>query len=463
LSRPSRRPLALAVALALAGCAVGPDFVAPRVEAPEAWGEPSAEAGDAEASLAAWWTRFGDPQLTRLVERGARANLELRAADARVREAQALRRASFALLWPTLDVGAATRSEAGGAGAPVDGVFAALDAAWQLDVFGGTRRAVEAADADLAARAWDRRALALLLVGEIARSYIELRGAEAQRGTVERNLAAQREIAELTLAQRRAGLASDLDVERARALVAVTAAELPPLDALRRASGHRLGVLLGVPPTALAAELASGGPIPSAPADPIAGLPADLLRRRPDLVRAERELAAATARVGVAEADLYPRVALLGSVGVQSLSWNHAAGVVGAGPSVTWPVFAAGRIRANVAAADARHAQALARYEQAVLLAFEDVENWLARHAAEQLRRNSLRDAVAANREAAELARRLWANGLGGFLDVLVAERSLLEAESRLVASETALSTSRVALYVALGGGWQQAEELRLP
>jgi NodT family efflux transporter outer membrane factor (OMF) lipoprotein len=390
-------------------------------------------------------------------------NLELRVADARVREAQAQRRASFALLWPTLDLGVETRSEAGGGGLPRDGVFAALDAAWQLDVFGGARRGVEAADADLAAIVDDRQALALLLVGEIARSYIELRGFEAQLLTVERNLAAQRETASLTEAQLRAGLASDLDVERARALVSVTAAGLPPLESARRASEHRLGVLLGAPPASLAGELAAGGPIPTAPDGVLVGLPADLLRRRPDLARAERELAAATARVGVAEAELYPKVALLGTVALTSESWNHSAGIAGIGPSVVWPVFAAGRIRANVAAADARQEQALARYEQTALLAFEDVENWLVRHAQEQVRREALREAVLANREAADLARQLWANGLGAFLDVLVAERSLLETESQLVASETAVSTSLVALYVALGGGWQEAEELRLP
>lgn len=449
--------------LALAGCAVGPDYAAPDVPVPGRWAAAEG-AADADLAATAWWARFGDPQLTRLVERGARANLELAEADARVREAQALRRASFALLWPTLDLGAEARTEGGGPGAQTaDGVFAALDAAWQLDVFGGARRALEAADADLAARVEDRRALALVLVGEIARSYIELRGFEAQLDAIERNLAAQREIASLTEAQLRAGLASDLDVERARALVAVTAAELPPVDAARRASEHRLAVLLGVPPAAFAGELADGGPIPEAPGEPLVGLPADLLRRRPDLVRAERELAAASARIGVAEAQLYPRVVLLGSVGIQSTTWHEQAGFLGAGPSVTWPVFAAGRIRANVAAADARQAQALARYEQVVLFAFEDVENWLVRHQSEQLRRAALRDAVAANREAAELAQRLWANGLGGFLDVLVAERALVEAESQLVASETAVSTSRVALYVALGGGWEPAEELRRP
>jgi NodT family efflux transporter outer membrane factor (OMF) lipoprotein len=456
------RPSACLIALAFAGCAVGPDFEPPPLVAPAAWSGADANEG-AEAALDAWWLRFGDPQLEALVRRGMEENRDLRVADARVRESQALRRASFALLWPTFDLSAGTRSEAGGGSAPSDGVFAALDAAWQLDVFGGARRGLEAADADLAARIDDRRALALVLVGEIARSYIELRGFEAQLGTVERNLATQKETLSLTEAQLRAGLASDLDVERARALVAVTAAQLPPLEAARRASEHRLGVLTDEAPASLSAELAAGGSIPTAPGGLLVGVPADLLRRRPDLARAERELAAATARIGVAEADLYPRVTLLGTVALRSESWNHAAGVAGVGPSVVWPVFAAGRIRANVAAADARQEQALARYEQTALLAFEDVENWLVRHAQEQLRRDALREAVLANREAAELARLLWANGVGGFLDVLVAERSLLETESQLVVSETAVSTSLVALYVALGGGWEQAEELRLP
>ena len=192
-----------------------------------------------------------------------------------------------------------------------------------------------------------------------------------------------------------------------------------------------------------------------------------LQRRRPDLARAERELAAATARIGEATAELYPRFTLVGSVGLRSE--DVAKLVTGSGffaslgPGVEWPIFAAGRIRANVEASNAREQQALARYELTLLGALQEAENSLDRHAREQLRRVDLRDAVAANREAVELARRLYANGLGGFLDVLVAERLLLESESRLVASETAVSTSLVAVYVALGGGWQQAEALRLP
>jgi NodT family efflux transporter outer membrane factor (OMF) lipoprotein len=226
-------------------------------------------------------------------------------------------------------------------------------------------------------------------------------------------------------------------------------------------------VLLGEPPNALSGELDADVPIPSIDDALVVGVPADLLRRRPDLARAERELAAATARVGVAVADLYPRFTLTGSVGLRSESVKELmradARFGSIGPNVAWPIFAAGRLRANVRVANARQEQALAGYELALLEAYEDVENALVRHTREQLRRRSLREAVDANRESADLARRLYANGLGAFLDVLVAERSLLESESRLVESETTVSTSLIALYVALGGGWERAEEMRVP
>jgi outer membrane protein TolC len=225
-------------------------------------------------------------------------------------------------------------------------------------------------------------------------------------------------------------------------------------------------VLLGEAPAALAGELGAEAAIPSAPETVLVGVPADLLRRRPDLVRAERELAAATARVGVATADLYPRFALLGSVGVRSDQLSEALQgtrfFTTLGPSVEWPVFAAGRLRANVEVQDARLEQALAAYELTLLQALEQVENALVAHAREQVRRLSLREAVDANRVAVDLARRLNANGFTPFLDVLIAERVLLESESRLVESETLVSTSLVAVYVALGGGWQQAEEIAL-
>jgi multidrug efflux system outer membrane protein len=196
-------------------------------------------------------------------------------------------------------------------------------------------------------------------------------------------------------------------------------------------------------------------------------VPAELLRRRPDLARAERELAAATARIGEAEAEMWPRFTLVGTVGIRSQDVAQSVSGYGTfatfGPSVSWPIFAAGRIRSNIAASDARQEQALMRYELALLRALEEAEGALDRHAREQLRRAELQEAVDASRESIELARRLYANGLGGFLDVLVAERTLLDAESRLVESETAVSTSLVTAYVALGGGWKEAEALRLP
>lgn len=449
----------------MSACAVGPDYREPALATPDAWsGAPAAAQGNPDEALARWWSRFEDARLDDLVARALAANLELRVADERVREARAQRRIAAAPLFPFLF------AEADGAvttGATTDLGLAVLDAVWEIDVFGGTRRSLEAAGADLEATLADRRQLLVLLLGELARSYVELRGFQLRIDTVERNLAAQRETRELTEAQLRVGLASDLDVERARALTANTAAELPPLDAALRASMHRIAVLLGQPPAALAAELAEPAPLPRAPGELLVGVPADLLRRRPDLARAERELAAATARIGEAKADLYPRLTLTGSVGLRSEDLKELLGsdpsFAALGPNIVWPIFAAGRIRANVEVQDARTEQALARYEESLLRALEQVENALVAHAREQVRRRDLEEAVDANREAAVLARRLYANGLGGFLDVLDAERSLLISESRLVESETAVSTSLVTLYVALGGGWEQAEELRLP
>ncbi len=455
----------------IAGCTVGPDYKPPEVPVPESWSAAPPEVQrDAEAEIAVWWQRFGDPQLTSLIERAVRNNLDLRQAQARVDEARARRGISAARLWPTADAGTRANFTSGAANPAIGGsssVFiAALDAFWEIDVFGGTRRSVEAADADVDASVESRRAVLLGLTGAVAATYIELRGLQGRIGAVRGNLEAQRETGELTRAQREFGLASDLDVERARALVAATAAELPPLETARSAATYRLGVLLGESPAALQAELGTDKAIPSAPAEVLTGVPADLMRRRPDLSRAERELAAATARIGEAKADLYPRFTLTGSVGLRSEDvkdllqgrYNYAA----LGPNVVWPIFAGGSIMANIDAQNARQQERLANYQQTLLLALEDVENALVRYAREQVRRAALREAVEANREAAILARRLHANGLIEFLDVLVAERSLLESEDRLVTSETAVSTSLVSLYVALGGGWEQAETLAL-
>jgi NodT family efflux transporter outer membrane factor (OMF) lipoprotein len=444
----------------LAGCTVGPDYEPPELDVPGPWhAAPPQTQIDPAVELAVWWERFGDPRLSELIHRAVRGNRDLRVAEARVVEARARRGVTAARLWPLLEAGALASPAAG---AEESLFLAALDAFWEIDVFGGVRRSVEAAEADYHASIAEQRAILLELTGAVAATYIELRGLQGRIAAVLGNLAAQRETRALTQAQRDVGLASDLDVERARSLVAGTAAELSPLETALSAAVHRLAVLLGDPPAALILEFAETAPIPSAPSEVLVGIPADLLRRRPDLDRAERELAAATARIGEAKADLYPRVTLTGSVGLRSEDvkdllagrYNFAA----IGPNVIWPIFAGGRIVANIDVQEARTEAALARYEQTLLLALEQVENALVRYAREQVRRRELLDAVDANREAAVLARRLHANGLIEFLDVLVAERSLLESEDRLLASETAVSTSLVSLYVALGGGWQAAE-----
>jgi NodT family efflux transporter outer membrane factor (OMF) lipoprotein len=451
--------LVLLLLLALAACTVGPDYRRPELAVPSAWSEPAPGAPlEGAAEPGAWWARFGDAQLTALVERAVQSNLELRIAEARIREARALERVAGSDLWPQIGAVAVGNATTGSA---TDLFLGALDLFWEIDVFGGIRRATEAARDDTEASIEERRAVLLALLGAVAINYVELRGFQSQSATVRRNLAAQEETRDLTEARARVGLASDLDVERARAQVTATAADLPLLDAGARLRMHRLAVLLGAQPAALLAELGAEAPIPSAPAELPVGVPADLLRRRPDLGRAERELAASTARIGQAKADYYPRFTLTGSIGLRSDDLTDLFSGKGAftsfGPDVIWPIFTAGRIRANVEVQSEREAQALARYELTLLEALEDVENSLVRHAREQVRRVALRDTVEANREAAELARLLHANGLTEFLDVLVAERALLESESRLVESETAVSTSLVALYVALGGGWERA------
>jgi outer membrane protein, multidrug efflux system len=406
------------------------------------------------------------------------ANLDLKVADARLREARALRRVAAGGLFPELDAAASyartERSDSSGDSPQVPGEVvggrsvrsqgssdffrASLDALWEIDLFGGIRRGVEAADADAEAAEEERRGVLVRLIGDVAATYVELRGLQAEIATTRRNLETQRETQSLTEARTGAGLASDLDLERAKALVESTAADLPVLEASLRAAVLRLGVLLGGEPAALVSELAAESAIPSAPESVALGVPVDLLRRRPDVRAAERELAAATARIGAAEADLYPRLTLTGTVGFRS---EDAADLFTAdafsssfGPSLQWPIFQAGRLVAAVDVQEARQEQALARYELAVRRALEEVESAYARHAQQRERGRRLGRSVEASRSAADLARRLHASGLVDFLEVLDAERTLFAAERQLARSAATASADLVALYVALGGGW---------
>lgn len=468
--RASRTGMAL-LGIALAGCTVGPAYRRPPTPVPATWSTPPAGgASTATAQITDWWKTFGDPLLDRFVAHAIAANHDLRIAAARVREARALRSGTMGELLPTLDALAsytdARRSE-NALTFPVDQLDTNLyetgfDARWELDLFGGKRRSVEAATADLAAALENERDVLVTLLGEVARNYVEARGLQRRLIIAQRNIDAQQDAVTLTRARFEAGLTSELDVAQATSLLARVRAQVPVLETSLRRAAYRLGVLLGGEPGALWEELATEQPIPPVPPEVPVGLPADLLRRRPDVRRSERQLAAATARIGVEAAELFPKVSLLGTAGLQSLSvsdlFSGGSRFWSAGPSLTWRIFDAGRIRARIHAQDAREEQALAQYEKAVLTALEDAENALVAYAEEQVRYRSLYDAVRASRRAVDLATELYAKGLGSFLAVLDAERSLYENEDQRVVSQSNVSVNLVALYKALGGGWNAVE-----
>jgi NodT family efflux transporter outer membrane factor (OMF) lipoprotein len=303
----------------------------------------------------------------------------------------------------------------------------------------------------------------MVLLGDVARNYVDVRGYQSRLAIAAENIEAQRQGLAIARDRFTHGLATDLDVEESSTLLAQTQAEVPALEAELQASAHRLGVLLGQEPGALLAELSARAPIPAAPEVVPVGLPSDLILRRPDVLRAERKLAAATANIGVATSDLFPKFYLTGAAGYQSVSagdwFSSSSSFWSIGPTVQWRIFDAGRVRAAIRVQDARQEEALADYERTVLRAFEEVENGLVSYANEQVRRHSLEEAVASSRKSLELATRLYAGGLTDFLRVLDAERSLYDAQDRLAQSDKAISGNLVALYESLGGGWQRFEQ----
>jgi outer membrane protein, multidrug efflux system len=476
------RELAITAALSGAwfagGCSVGPNYKKPEVKVASEWAEAKQSGVDARpAELARWWTSFNDPLLNSLVERAVGSNLDLRQAEARIREARALRAVTASGEWPTLDVsGSYSRSRASenafslpaqraGGGLPFSAstepqnLFrTGFDASWEIDVFGGVRRSVEAADATIDATVENRRAALVTLLGDVAKNYIDLRGFQHRIEVAQANLKAQQETLDLTKVRFQAGLASDLEVAQAEGQLNTTAAQIPTLESLLKQAAHRLDVLLGSPPGALADELSPNAPIPALPPEVLVGLPSELLRRRPDIRSAERQLAAATAQVGAATADLFPKFSLTGAAGLQSISasdwFTGRSRFWSIGPTLSWPIFDAGRIRANIEIRNAQQEQALTQYEKTILTAFEDVENSLVNYSREQARYRSLSQAVAANRRAAELSNELYTRGLVDFLNVLENQRALYASENDLAQSEAAMAANLVSLYKALGGGW---------
>lgn len=479
-----QKKIFIIVAAAVAGgCTVGPDYKQPELQAPPAWAEATAESTGGvttkPADLARWWTKFNDPQLTSLVERALQQNLDLKLATSRVREARALRGVAASQWYPKLDGNASysrqrlsERSFGSGGGSGFGGGFnpnidsysASLDASWELDIFGGTRRNVEAADADIAASYESRREILISLLGEVANSYITLRGAQRQLAILRNRVESQQKTLELTRVRFETGLAAELDVIRAKAQLESTQSNWPLVDASVRESAHRLAVLLGEFPENLLGELTTEKPLPAPPSEMPLGAPAEIVCRRPDLRRAERECAAASARIGVAIAEKYPKFTLTSSLGPRAnhLSdlFDHKSVFFSIGPSVHLPLFAGGRIEANIEVYNAKEEQTLIQYQQTMLRALEEVENGIVQYTRQQQRRDSLTSSMQSLERALEMAKSLYEQGLVDFLSVLEAERELLDSQNSLTQSQTQVTLGSVYLYKALGGGWEEAEEV---
>ncbi len=463
--------LIMAIGFILTGCAaVGPDYSTPETEISQNWHSPlkgglAEEAMDPNV-LASWWTTLNDAQLSSLIERSVAGNLDLKRAQSRVIEARARRGIANADMFPTLNVSGSdtwTRSSKETGTGKTNQLYAAgFDAGWEMDIFGGVRRSVEAAQANLQANEEDLRDVLVSLLGEVALNYIELRTFQARLAAVMESIDTQNETYQLTQWRYQAGLGDELAVQQARYTLESTSAQIPNLHTNLEGSMNRIAVLLGEQPGKVHDELKKNEPIPVPSSNTTVGVPAEMLRRRPDVRRAERELAAQTARVGVATADLYPKFSLSGSIGIEARSFDKLASnasssddwFLSGGPRISWPIFTGGAIRQNIKVQSALQEQALIQYESTILVAMEDVENTLVSYANEQTRMANLREATKAAQTAAELAQIKYQSGLTDFSDVLDAQRSLLLFQEQLAQSEGNLSSNLIRLYKALGGGW---------
>lgn len=448
----------------MAGCApVGPDYQRPQLDVPANWQRSDAAVtAPGRDDLSAWWQRLEDPVLSGLVEQALAGSLDLRTARARLRQARALRAAAGAERFPTVSastgVSRVEGSERTGSGRTTELYSAGFDASWEPDAFGGVRRGIEAAQADLEAAEARLAATRVTLAAEVALNYVEVRAFQARLAIARASLESQAQTSQLTDWRAQAGLVGALDVEQARAQLEQTRAQIPALATSLAQAEHRLAVLLGRAPGAARERLAVRRPIPAPPERVAVGIPADTLRQRPDVRAAERTLAAETARIGQAEAARYPRFSLTGSIGVEALSAS-ALGASGAAASTlaaraAATLFDAGRLRQQVEAQSATAEQALVAYEAAILTALEEVENALVGLANGARRAAALRTAVEAARNAALLARQRYASGLIDFQPVLDTERTLLALEDSLAVTQAESASSLVQLYKALGGGW---------
>jgi multidrug efflux system outer membrane protein len=461
-----------------AGClTVGPDYVAPKLQVPEGFAEVrggTTPTGAMQPVEDAWWKTLNDTLLESLLKRALSSAPSMAEAQARVREARALSGVAGAARLPTADaVGQYARSLGSDnvpTGVPPGGLGpgehsnlwqAGFDASWEIDIFGGVRRSIEAATANDEAVTEDRADVALTLLADVAREYVEVRAAQRRIEVARKNLLIDRDLQTLTGSLLAAGLAPEQDLLRAKAQVLDIEAAIPEFETDERAATYQIAALIGQPFTEVVAELSAPRPIPLALSDVPVGLPSDLLKRRPDVRAAERRIATANARIGVAQADLYPHFSLTAVAGLESLNFSSfssaSSGYYQLGPGISWRIFDAGKIHFQVRAETARTEAAAAAYERSVLNAFRDVETALVSYANEKMRRDKLAAELSAQADATDRARTLYEKGVESFLPVLDAERALYATEDALAQSDRNCTLALVALYKSLGGGWQAA------
>lgn len=453
-----RRFIAAIVATALlSGCAAGPDYhprSAETLGVPEHFTAGARE--EAPAELVSWWGQFDDPVLTRLIERAIDANLDIAQAVARLRQARAALVQSRADLLPSLDASGSGGRNFDNRQKDSSSFSAGANASWAVDLFGGTRRSIEASKADLQAAGYDLASVRTAIIAEVASNYIDLRASQARLGIAHDVLETQQENYQIAGWRAQAGLVSSLDVEQARTQLAQTRASVPPLETAVAAARNRLAVLTGVAPGTLNDELSMIAPIPVGPPEIAAGIPADTLRQRPDVRSSERALAAATARIGVAQAQLLPALNISGNVGTSALAVGGLGDAVTGGLFATLSqfIFDGGRRLATVRSQRAAAEGALAAYRQSVLNALEDVENGLVALRSSGARQAALGDAFESANTAAILARSQYRAGLTDFQTLLDSERTLLSARDSLASAKADQATALIQLYLALGGGW---------
>ncbi|MHC4954159.1 MAG: efflux transporter outer membrane subunit, partial [Planctomycetota bacterium] len=461
--------------LLLAGaCKVGPDYEPPEIKQPDAWTEELRNGVlQGTEDLAAWWDKFDDPVLTELIQRADKGNLDLKIALSRIRVSRALLGIAKGAYIPT--GGASASAEVtqpsensplfppGIEAKPTDLYNLGFDATWELDVFGRIARNVEAQSATLGAQYEDYRDVRVVLYAEVARNYMDLRAFQARLAFARANVDSQQESLRLAQSRFKAGISPELDVAQAQSNLGDTESLIPVLEQGRVAAVLRLAVLLGVHPQDVRPGLKEAKPVPQPPEQVIVGLPANLLRQRPDLRASERQLAAETARIGVATAALYPQFSLNGFVALESGKLDNFLDgdsfTWGLGLPVRWNPDFGGQLHSQVEAQKERTEQALKRYELSILLAIEDVEGSLNRYTQEQDRRDALKRAVDAAQRTVTLSTDLYKQGLVDFQNVLDSQRSLNAFQDAFAQSEGQVAVNLVALYKSMGGGWQQQSE----